>query len=157
MTTRKKKSSLLKKLNSKYKLAIFNEQTYEEVFIFRLSRLNAFTMVGAFGIVLIVLVTLLIAFTSLREFIPGYPSPNERLLIVRNAQRADSLSFEIERQVRFIENMQARLRGEEPEIGVGPGDKTKVFSASGTRDDIQFKKSDASRATPKVCGVSSSL
>jgi murein DD-endopeptidase MepM/ murein hydrolase activator NlpD len=149
MTTRKKKSSLLKKLNSKYKLAIFNEQTYEEVFVFRLSRLNAFTMVGAFGIVLIVLVTLLIAFTSLREFIPGYPSPNERLLIVRNAQRADSLSFEIQRQVRFIENMQARLRGEEPELGEGPGDKTKVASTSGTRDDIQFKKSDEDAAFRK--------
>ncbi|WP_234408646.1 hypothetical protein [Marinilabilia salmonicolor] len=75
------------KLKNKYKLAIFNEQTYQEVLVIRLSRLNVFTIVGASAILLIVLVILLIAFTGLREYIPGYPDANQRLMIVRNAQR----------------------------------------------------------------------
>lgn len=132
MTTRKKKSSLLKKLSSKYKLAIFNEQTYEEVIVLRLSRLNVFTWVGVFGIILIVLVTLLISFTSLREYIPGYPSPNERLLIVRNAQRLDSLDQEIRKRDRFINNFQSVLKGEEPDM---------VSAREASRDEVASEES----------------
>ena len=70
MATQKKNKSFLKKLSSKYRFAIFNEQTYEELFVVRLSRLNVFTIVGSFGIVLIILVSILISFTGLREYIP---------------------------------------------------------------------------------------
>lgn len=142
MVTRKKKSSLLKKLSSKYKLAIFNEQTYEEVVVLRLSRLNVFTYVGSFIILLIILVTLLIAFTSLREFIPGYPSPQERLLIVRNAQRLDSLVVEINKRDRFIRNFQAVLKGEEPEMSASPNDKVNESAAAESRAQIQFSRSE---------------
>lgn len=142
MVTRKKKSSLLKKLSSKYKLAIFNEQTYEEVVVLRLSRLNVFTYVGSFIILLIILVTLLIAFTSLREFIPGYPSPHERLLIVRNAQRLDSLVIEINKRDRFIRNFQAVLKGEEPEMSASPDDKVNESATAESRAQIQFSRSE---------------
>jgi len=142
MVTRKKKSSLLKKLSSKYKLAIFNEQTYEEVVVLRLSRLNVFTYVGSFIILLIILVTLLIAFTSLREFIPGYPSPQERLLIVRNAQRLDSLVIEINKRDRFIRNFQAVLKGEEPEMSASPDDKVNESVTAESRSQIQFSRSE---------------
>lgn len=142
MTTKKKKNALLKKLSSKYKLAIFNEQTYEEVMVYRLSRLNVFTLVGSFIILLIILVTLLISFTSLREFIPGYPSPNERLLIVRNAQRLDSLVIEIKRRDLFIRNFQAVLKGEEPgDLSLTEGKKDDV-ATSQSAGQVQFSKSD---------------
>lgn len=141
MTTRKKKNSLLKKLSSKYKLAIFNEQTYEEVVVLRLSRLNVFTLVGAFGILLIILVIFLISFTSLREFIPGYPSPNERLLIVRNAQRVDSLSIEINKRDQFINNFQSILKGEEPDVQ-SPKDREQESSNQEARAQIQFSRSE---------------
>ncbi len=110
-----KKKSFLKKLRNQYRFAVFNEQTYEELFVFRLSRLNVVTIFGTLGIVLIVLVTFLIAFTSLREYIPGYPDSNQRLLIVRNTQRVDSLFIEIEKRDRFINSFQAILRGENPD------------------------------------------
>lgn len=110
-----KRKKIVKKLRSKYKLAIFDEQTYEEALVLRLSRLNVFTIVGASAIILIALVVLLIAFTGLREYIPGYPDANQRLMIVRNAQRVDSLSVEIEKRNKFIENMQEIIRGDVPE------------------------------------------
>src|SRR5690554_7142464 len=77
MTDQKKKKTLLKKLRDKYRLAIFNEQSYEELFVMRLSRLNVFTVAGSIAVLLVVLVTLLIAFTGLREYIPGYPRSEE--------------------------------------------------------------------------------
>jgi murein DD-endopeptidase MepM/ murein hydrolase activator NlpD len=110
-----KRKDFIKKLKSKYKLAIFDEQTYEELLVFRLSRLNVFTITGASVILLVVMVTLFIAFTGLREYIPGYPGPDQRLMIVRNAQRVDSLIIEIERRNKFIENMQRIIRGNVPE------------------------------------------
>lgn len=109
------KESFYKKLKHKYRFAIFNEQTYEELIVFRLSKLNVVTFVSFLTIVLIVLVTFLIAFTSLREYIPGYPDANQRLLIVRNTQRVDSLIIEINRRDKFINTFQAILRGEIPD------------------------------------------
>jgi murein DD-endopeptidase MepM/ murein hydrolase activator NlpD len=134
MTTQKKKKSLLKKLSSKYRLALFNEQTYEELFVLRLSRLNVFTVVGTFGFVLIVLVALLIAFTGLRDYIPGYPDAHQRLLIVRNAQRVDSLHIEIQKRDEFINSFKNILRGEEPEVGATPEDERSEASMNGNDD-----------------------
>src|SRR5690554_1757908 len=115
MTDQKKKKTLLKKLRDKYRLAIFNEQSYEELFVMRLSRLNVFTAAGTIAVLLVVLVTLLIAFTGLREYIPGYPDAQQRLLIVRNAQRVDSLLVEINKRDQFINSFKAILHGEMPD------------------------------------------
>src|SRR5690554_2069201 len=122
MTDQKKKKSLLKKLSDKVRLAIFNEQSYVELFVMRLSRLNVFTVAGSIAVLLVVLVTLLIAFTGLREYIPGYPDAQQRLLIVRNAQRVDSLLVEIDKRDRFINSFKAILHGEVPDDST-PDDK----------------------------------
>jgi murein DD-endopeptidase MepM/ murein hydrolase activator NlpD len=149
MSTQKKKKSLLKKLSSKYRLAIFNEQTYEELFVVRLSRLNVFTVAGTIGVILIVLVSLLISFTSLREYIPGYPDAQQRLLIVRNAQRVDSLIVEINQRDKFINSFQSILRGEDQEAGATPEDGSAEMRADGngngnsnSNDNVSFSRSD---------------
>lgn len=143
MTTQKEKKSLLKKLSSKYRLALFNEQTYEELFVLRLSRLNVFTVVGTFGFVLIVLVALLISFTSLREYIPGYPDAQQRLLIVRNAQRVDSLFIEIQKRDQFINSFQKILRGEVQDPADLPEDESAEAALNGNGyDNINFSRSN---------------
>ena len=59
------------KLSNKYRFSISNDTTHEELFVFRSNgKLFLLTIVLAV-IFLIVSVTLLISFTSLREFIPG--------------------------------------------------------------------------------------
>ncbi len=140
-----KRKEFFDKLRSKYKLAIFNEQTYEEVLVLRLSRLNVFTIVGVSAILLIVLVSLLIAFTGLREYIPGYPDSNQRLMIVRNAQRVDSLLIEIDRRNNFIDNMQNIIRGDVPEEPANDENETTVAVSSDSPDDmidVEFRKSE---------------
>ena len=119
-----KKGSLYKKLRNHYRLSIFNEQTYEEVLGMRLSRLKVFTVIGFTTMLLIVLVTLLIAFTGLREYIPGYPTGEERRMIVKNAQLVDSLMLEIQRRDRFFNNIKSIVNGEIPE-GASPDDVIK--------------------------------
>ncbi|WP_430813331.1 M23 family metallopeptidase [Carboxylicivirga sp. RSCT41] len=140
MAKEEKGNKLVKKLRHKYRLAIFNEQTYEEVFGMRLSRLNVFTIAGVSLVVLVVMVIFLIAFTGLREYIPGYPDGQQRRSIIQNSQRVDSLIMEIERRDRFFNDIRAIVAGEVP-AGALPED---VEDAEGEKasNKVVFKKSE---------------
>jgi len=73
MTAKKKgKKRLARKLLHKYRLVILNEDTFEERFAIKLTRLNVFVIVSLLTIMLIIGTTMLIAYTPLREYIPGY-------------------------------------------------------------------------------------
>lgn len=140
MAREEKGKKLVDKLRHKYRLAIFNEQTYEEVFGMRLSRLNVFTVVGVSLFVLVVLVIFLIAFTGLREYIPGYPDGQERRLIIQNTIRVDSLILEIERRDKFFRDIRAIVGGEVPE-GALPEDVQEAEGGNQT-NDVVFSKSE---------------
>ena len=70
----KRAKKIRKKLLHKYRLVVLNEATFEERFSFKLNRLNVFVFSSVFAVFLIALTTLIIAFTPLREYIPGYSS-----------------------------------------------------------------------------------
>ena len=80
---KKKKSGFFQRLKNKYRLVMMNDETFEEKVSFRLSRLNVFIAIGASVIILIIITTYIIAFTPLREYIPGYGS-NNRIEIFAN-------------------------------------------------------------------------
>ena len=140
MATEEKGKKLVDKLRHKYRLAIFNEQTYEEVFGMRLSRLNVFTIVGVSLIVLVVMVIFLIAFTGLREYIPGYPDGQQRRLIIQNSERVDSLILEIERRDRFFNDIRAVVAGEVPQ-GALPEDVKEEGEVT-NNNNVTFQKSE---------------
>ena len=68
---RREKQKFAKKLLHKYRLVILNEDTFEERLSFKLTRLNLFVAITSSAILLIALTTFIIAFTGLREYIPG--------------------------------------------------------------------------------------
>ncbi len=74
MSDQKKEKKFAKKLLHKYRLVILNEDTFEERFAIKLTRLNVFVITSISSILLIMLTILLIAFTPLREYIPRYSS-----------------------------------------------------------------------------------
>lgn len=111
MSRLKEKKPLLEKLKNKYRLTISNEGTFDEVLSIRLSRLNVFTVTGLFSIVLIALVTLFIAFTPLREYIPGYPDGEMRKNIESNAILVDSLIIELDKRDRFFQGIRNVISG----------------------------------------------
>lgn len=91
MARANKKRKLKQKLTDKYRLVILNENTFQERFSLKLSRLNVFVLGGLFSIILIVLTTLLIAFTGIREYIPGYSSTSLKKKATRLTYETDSL------------------------------------------------------------------
>ena len=107
----KEKVRLWDRLKYKYKLSVINETSYEEVFNFRLSQLHVLTALSVLAVILVVLTILLIAFTDLREFIPGYPDGNMRQMIAQNALRVDSLENELLKRDSFFKSIRLVLNG----------------------------------------------
>jgi murein DD-endopeptidase MepM/ murein hydrolase activator NlpD len=87
----KKSKSLLKKLTYHYRILVINDDTYEEKLSFKLNRLNVFVLTGLFAFFLIILTTILIAFTPLRTYIPGYTAPGLRSKAIHLQAKTDSL------------------------------------------------------------------
>lgn len=111
---KEKKKNIFSKLKHKYRLIIYNDDTFEEVGFLRLSRLNLFSVFGTALIILISGVTVLIAFTPIREFIPGYPDGNMRRNIINNVYKLDSLESELEIRDRYFESINTIIRGGTP-------------------------------------------
>jgi murein DD-endopeptidase MepM/ murein hydrolase activator NlpD len=110
----KRSKLLMNKLKHKYRLVFFNDNTFEEVWHLRLSLLNVLSVVGTISLLLITLVIVMIAFTPLREFIPGYPDEDMRRNIVLNAIRLDSLEKQIRIRDQYFINLNALISGGEP-------------------------------------------
>lgn len=133
----KQRKILFDKLKHKYRLVFFNDKTFEEVWHLRLSLLNVLSVIGTVSIFMTTLVIVLIAFTPLREFIPGYPSKDMRREIVLNALKLDSLSNSIQLQNKFIDNLKALISGKEIDLS----DSSK--STAPYTKNISFTKSPA--------------
>jgi murein DD-endopeptidase MepM/ murein hydrolase activator NlpD len=112
--TRKEKT-FFNKLRDKYRLVIMNDDTFEEKLSFRLSRLNVFVFFGTLVIFLVVATTYLIAFTPLKEYIPGYADFNTRKVLRELNFKADSLHVELRRKDIYLHNIRNIIEGREPE------------------------------------------
>lgn len=107
-----KKGKLRKKLLHKYRLVILNEDTFEERFAFKLTRLNVFVIASLSIICLIVATTLLIAFTSLREYIPGYSSTELKRQAAELSYKTDSLQTVIVLNEQYFQSIKKVLTGD---------------------------------------------
>ncbi|MGB1042098.1 MAG: M23 family metallopeptidase [Tenacibaculum sp.] len=112
MAKTQKKSKFKQKLVDKYRLVILNEATFQEKFSLKLSRLNVFVFGGVFSILLIVLTSLLIAFTGLREYIPGYSSTALKKEAARATYKSDSLQNKLAILERYTKALKPVFTGE---------------------------------------------
>ena len=109
---RKKQKQIAKKLLHKYRLVILNEDTFEERFAIKLTRLNVFVIISLSAIVLILLTTILIAFTPLREYIPGYSSTALKREATMLNYKTDSLQQVIYMNQQYLESIKRVLKGD---------------------------------------------
>ncbi len=107
-----KKLAFWRDIKFKYKLTIINESTLEEVVGIRVSKLNGISVLLSALTVLFVLAALIITFTPLRNYLPGYMNSEVRAQVVDNALRADSLQLLLDRQNLYMANIKAILTGE---------------------------------------------
>ncbi len=115
MLKSQKKEKWYRKLRHKYRLVIFHDETFEEKLSFRLSRLNVFVLLVSLSVFLIVVTTYIIAFTSLREYIPGYTDITLNSRIYEVARRADSLERVFAQKEIYINNIKRIVEGYDAE------------------------------------------
>lgn len=109
---REHKRNFAQKLLHKYRLVILNEDTFEEKVSFKLTRLNVFVVLTLSAIVLIAGTTVLIAFTGLREYIPGYSSTRLKQKAVSLAYKADSLQTVVALNTQYLNSVKRVLSGD---------------------------------------------
>lgn len=109
---KKHKKKFTKKLLHKYRLVVLNEDTFEERLSFKLTRLNVFVTLTLSAIFLVGATTVIIAFTPLREYIPGYSSPQLKNQAVDLAYKSDSLQNVLRLNNQYLNSIKSVLTGE---------------------------------------------
>lgn len=130
------KEKLRNRLRVKYRLVVMNEETFKERASLLLTPLNVIIFGGSLAIFLVVLVTYIIAFTPLREYIPGYADTNLRLQVYENTLRADSLERELALKDLYLQNINMIIAGKTPEQEKHEPDTTKDYTS------IEFERSE---------------
>lgn len=130
--------SFTKQLKSKYRLVILNDESFAERFSLRLSPLGLIILIGAITIVMTSFVISIVAFTPLREYIPGYGNINDRRDIIKLSQRTDSLEKSLEARDWYINNIFNVLNG-----NVNGKTEKPIKDTTGKYKNIDVKASEA--------------
>ena len=107
-----KRKRISRKLLHKYRLVVLNDETFEERFSFKLNRLNVFVFSGLFTVTLICATILLIAFTPLREYIPGYSSTALKQEATNLTFKTDSLQQIVALNEQYLSSIRRVLSGD---------------------------------------------
>jgi murein DD-endopeptidase MepM/ murein hydrolase activator NlpD len=124
----------------KYRFSVINDTTFEQVWKIKLTQYNAFLLISFLIIFIVGITSLLIAFTNLKEFIPGYPDVTMRRNILLSAIRLDSLSDELALRDKYFANLNAIISGKKPVEIFARQDSTKNYKS------IKFKTSSEDSA-----------
>jgi murein DD-endopeptidase MepM/ murein hydrolase activator NlpD len=127
------KKKLQTKLLHKYRLVVLNEDTFEERFAVKLTRLNVFSLSSLAAIILIILTTLLIVLTPLREYIPGYSSAALQKQALNLSYKTDSLLKAINMNDLYIKSIKSALSGEVSSVVIN---KDSIFKAAQADTDV---------------------
>jgi murein DD-endopeptidase MepM/ murein hydrolase activator NlpD len=109
---RLKRKIIKKKLFTKNRLVILNEETFAEVFSLRLTLMNVFVVATVGALLIIFVTTFIIAFTPLREYIPGYASSKLKRDATELALKSDSLTNALKKNEAYIASIRKILTGD---------------------------------------------
>lgn len=135
MVKKKRQKAFWSNIKFKYKLTVINENTLEEIVGIRVSKLNGISVLLSVLTVLFLAAAVIIAFTPLRNYLPGYMNSEIRAQVVENALRADSLQQLVNRQNLYIMNIQDIFRGT-----VRPDTVHSIDSLTSLREDSLMKR-----------------
>jgi predicted PurR-regulated permease PerM len=101
----------LKRLRNRYRLVVMNDDTYEEVVTFKLSRLSVYITLSTIFVLLVGLTVALISFTNLKYYLPGYGTQSQRKELMLYKTRIDSLERGSLQKDLYLESLKKVLSG----------------------------------------------
>jgi predicted PurR-regulated permease PerM len=104
--------STLKRLRNRYRLVVMNDDTYEEVVTFKLSRLSVYITLSTIFVLLVGLTVALITFTNLKYYLPGYGTQSQRKELILYKTKIDSLEKASIQKDVYLENLKKVLSGD---------------------------------------------
>jgi murein DD-endopeptidase MepM/ murein hydrolase activator NlpD len=140
--TIKNKKRFRQKLIDKYRLVILNEDTFEEKLSFKLNRLNVFIFGSIFSIVLVIGTIFLIAFTPLKEYIPGYSSTKLKKEATQLVYKTDSLEQVLKVNNQYLQNLRQLLTGKISEVNFDKDSAMQVIKKL-NRDSLNLEPSES--------------
>lgn len=105
------KAKRKKRFSENYRIAILNDRTLKEVWYTVLSLRSWIAVAVLLVLLLVGIGIVLVNFTPLREYVPGYPDANDRQLIVENFIKVDSLEKVVAQKELYFDNLQSILVG----------------------------------------------
>lgn len=104
----------LKRLQNRYRLVVMNDDTYEEMVTFKLSRLSLYIAISTVMVFLVGFTVALLAFTPLKYYIPGYGARQGKAELQMLKIRTDSLEQSIKQKDIYLDNLKKTLQGNTP-------------------------------------------
>lgn len=107
---------LMEKLRDKYRLVVMNDETFEEVTSLKLTPLSVYVALSSLIVGTAILVTLLIIWTPLKRYIPGYGDFSRDSEISALTSKVANLEDEIQAHRKYNENFRKILTGDLEDI-----------------------------------------
>ena len=109
-------NSTLKRLRNRYRLVVMNEDTYEEVVKFKLSRLSVYIFLSTVFVVLVGLIIALLVFTPLKYYLPGTGYGNAKQVKEYKMLkiRTDSMEQALQFKQKYYDDLHKVLKGNLP-------------------------------------------
>lgn len=139
---RLKRKLIKKKLFTKNRLVILNEDSFEEIFSLKLTLMNVFVVATIGAILIITTTTFIIAFTPLREYIPGYASDELKRNATVLALKSDSLTNAIKKNEAYIASIKKILTGD---VDFAQRNKDSIYATkieNGDVEEVQISEAD---------------
>lgn len=125
-------NSTLKRLRNRYRLVVMNEDTYEEVVKFRLSRLSVYIVLSSVFVLLTVLTVALIVFTPIKYYLPGvgYGDAQQVKEFRQLKIRTDSMESALKYKQQYFDDIKKVLQGKVPFLDTNKLDLPKINSSN---------------------------
>ena len=116
MKNKKENKGFFKSLFNYYNVVVSSEDTFEEKFAFKASKINVFVLMLVYSVILISFTISIVFFTELRELVPGYSSSDLLNRAIYLTQKTDSLERQIELNNKFYKSIEDVLSGKTDEF-----------------------------------------
>jgi len=137
MNRKELRKKIFQMLKDHYRLIIYNDSSIQTVWSIKLTPIKVLTIGSLGAILLILFTTIIIAYTPLRENIPGYPSAKVRQQIIYNYMLVDSLENEIKNRDNYFDKIKTLFQGDVP------ADESPTPESGLKTYDVKFKNSNA--------------
>jgi len=109
-------NNTIKRLRNRYRLVVMNDDSFEEVITFKLSRISVYITLSVIFIVMVLFTTILLAFTPLKYYIPGYGNKRSKTELQILKIKTDSLELALKNKEQYLDGLKKVLTGNTPTI-----------------------------------------